>query len=326
MQSLIISKTESGQRLDKYLQKYLSEAPKSFLYKMMRKKNIVLNGKKADGSEKVKEGDEIRLFLADETIQKFVKKESAYPYKKLSVIYEDEHVLIVNKPVGMLSQKAGKDDISLNEYVIGHLLHEGMLTENSLKTFRPGVCNRLDRNTSGLVLAGKTVAGLQEMSKLLQERTVHKYYLTLVHGQVKKAEHIRGYLYKDESLNKVKILKEMCPGASYIETAYEPVIVGKHVTLLRVLLITGKTHQIRSHLADQGHSIVGDVKYGDAAINEAFRRKYGLKHQLLHAWKLEFPAMKGMFQVLDHKIVTAPLPELFKKIMIGEQLEGVEKI
>lgn len=326
MQSLIISKTEAGQRLDKYLQKYLSLAPKGFLYKMMRKKNIVLNGKKADGSEKICEGDEIRLYLADDTILKFTRRETTAPYRELPVVYEDDQVLIVNKPVGMLSQKAGKDDVSLNEYVIGYLLHSGQLTQTSLKTFRPGVCNRLDRNTSGLVLAGKTVSALQKMSELLRNRTVHKYYLTLVHGQVKQGAHICGYLYKEEATNTVAVYPEMRPNASYIETAYEPIAVGKNVTLLKVLLITGKTHQIRSHLASCGHSIVGDMKYGDFSKNKGYRERYGLKHQLLHAWKLEFPVLEEEFADLSNRTVTAPVPELFSQILKTEQLEGVENL
>ena len=155
MRTLSVTKEQSGQRLDKFLQKYLSQAPKSFLYRMLRKKNIVLNGKKSDGSEKIAVGDEIKLFLSDDTIEKFSRKARTFPYRRLDVIYEDEHVLIVNKPSGMLSQKAKPEDISLNEYVIGYLIHENRLTEDTLFTFRPGICNRLDRNTSGLVLAGK---------------------------------------------------------------------------------------------------------------------------------------------------------------------------
>ena len=326
MQSLIVSRAETGQRLDRYLQKYLSLAPKSFLYKMIRKKNIVLNGKKADGSEKICEGDEIRLYLSDDTISKFRKAESIVKYQALSIIYEDEQVLIVNKPVGMLSQKADKEDISLNEYIIGYLLHSGQLTEEMLRTFRPGICNRLDRNTSGLIIAGKTIPGLQKMSELIKERKVQKYYLALVHGQVKERAHISGFLYKNVTLNKVEICEQMRQGASYIETEYKPVAVGKRVTLLQVLLITGKPHQIRSHLASCGHSIVGDIKYGGSSKNESFRNRYGVKYQLLHAWKLEFPEMEGDFSGLSHQSMTAPLPELFSRVLKGEQLEGVNDL
>ncbi|MGI6010982.1 MAG: RluA family pseudouridine synthase [Ruminococcus sp.] len=324
MQAIIVSEQEAGQRLDKFLQKYLNLAPKSFLYKMMRKKNIVLNGKKAEGSEKISLQDEIRLYLSDETIAGFRKQQKVAPYRKLDILYEDDQVLIVNKPAGMLSQKAREEDVSLNEYVISYLIHEKKMTEASLATFKPGICNRLDRNTSGLVLAGKTVAGLQEMGMLLRERRVHKYYLCLVHGEVKRGRRVRGYLHKNEKCNKVEIDKEKKPGASYIETVYEPLAGNKQVTLLKVLLVTGKTHQIRSHLAACGHSIIGDEKYGDRRLNEKFRAKYGVRHQLLHSWRLCFPQLKHPFEGLSSKKVEAPLPEIFDRILGGEQLGGVD--
>lgn len=151
MRSIMVNKNEAGQRLDKLLAKYLNLAGKGFLYKMMRKKNIVLNGKKCDGSEKLAEGDEIKLFLADETIEKFSEvKVQKVKKTKLHIIYEDDHVVLINKPSGMLSQKAKEQDESLVEYLIDHLLDSGKLTKEDLRSFRPSVCNRLDRNTSGL--------------------------------------------------------------------------------------------------------------------------------------------------------------------------------
>ncbi len=321
MRVLHISPKEAGQRLDKFLQKYLNQAPKSFIYKMLRKKNIVLNQKKADGSEKISAKDEVTLFLSDETVEKFTRQESVPLQIPLDVLYEDEHVLIMNKPAGMLSQKARAEDVSANEYVISYLIHSGQLTREDLRTFRPGVCNRLDRNTSGLILAGKSVAGLQEMSRLLKERTVQKYYLCLVKGEVRNPEHISGYLHKNEKCNKVEIYQTPKPGASRIETAYEPLATNGLVTLLKVELITGKTHQIRSHLAGCGHGIIGDAKYGDPVWNEKYRKKYGLRHQLLHAWKLCFPSMKEPFGELSGRVVAAKLPDLFQKILEEEHLK-----
>ena len=204
MQKLKVTSNEAGQRLDKLLAKYLSQAGKGFLYKMMRKKNITLNGKKCDGSERVQEGDEISLFMADETIEKFstplpqleaLGKEHAGNLEKsgkagkngengsrkkkqeLSIIYEDKNVIIVNKPSGMLSQKAKEGDISLNEHILNYLIDSGHLPVSQLRTFKPSICNRLDRNTSGIVAAGKTLQGLQMLSGLFKERTLHKYYL-----------------------------------------------------------------------------------------------------------------------------------------------------
>lgn len=184
MQELHIGENDAGQRFDKYLKKLLAEAPGSFVYKMLRKKNITLNGKKADGTEKLSCGDEVKLFLSDETYEKFrAKSKTVMPeafsgsektLRQLKVLYEDADILIINKPSGMLSQKARPEDVSANEYILSYLLREGALTEEEMRTFRPSVCNRLDRNTSGILIAGKTLKGLQEMSKALKERTIQK--------------------------------------------------------------------------------------------------------------------------------------------------------
>jgi len=195
MRVIVVEKNQEGQRLDKLLQKYLNKAPKSFIYKMLRKKNITLNGKKADGSEKTNLNDEIKLFLADETIDSFRENVSAAIVEgDLNIVYEDEHI---NKPAGMLSQKAKPEDISLVEYVISYLLKTSKLTEEEMKTFKPGICNRLDRNTSGLVVAGKTLKGLQVMSELFRNRGLDKYYLCIVKGKVSKKHKLKGYLKKD---------------------------------------------------------------------------------------------------------------------------------
>ena len=154
MQEIIVSANEAGQRFDKLLAKYLNEAPKSFIYKMLRKKNILLNGKKATGNEKLEVGDSVKLFLADETIEKFSKLIVVKTKAKLDIVYEDENVLLINKPVGMLSQKAEAKDESLVEHIISYMMESGQLTEADLRKFKPSICNRLDRNTSGLVVAG----------------------------------------------------------------------------------------------------------------------------------------------------------------------------
>ena len=200
MQEVKIGKNEAGQRLDKFLFKYLKEAPSGFIYKMLRKKNIVLNGKKSDGKEKLKENDIVKIFMADDTIRKF-QGTSAYMQIvqpiQLNIVYEDENVIFINKPSGMLSQKAAVSDVSLNEYMISYLIHEGSLSEKDLQTFKPGICNRLDRNTSGLIIGGKSLAGLQKMSEMLKERTMDKYYLAVTEGNVLSPMSIKGYLRKD---------------------------------------------------------------------------------------------------------------------------------
>ena len=322
MRELTVKAGESGQRLDKYLAKYLKEAPKSFLYKRLRKKNITLNGRKADGSEKLQAEDCVRLFLAEETLEKFMGTQTEAHTCSLDVIYEDDHVLFINKPVGMLSQKADKKDISLVEYLTGYLLEKGALTREDLLTFHPSVCNRLDRNTSGIVAAGKTMAGLQTLSGAFKDRSLHKYYLALATGRVEHPSYIKGYLWKNERTNKVTVTREPKKDALPIETRMRPLSYSGtgDCTLLEVELLTGRTHQIRSHLASIGHPIIGDAKYGSREVNEAYRKKYRVTSQLLHAWRIEMPSFEGELSYLSGLKLTAELPALFKKVIKGEKL------
>lgn len=319
MREIIITESEAGGRLDKMLSKYLNEAPKSFLYKMMRKKNITLNRKKCDGSEKLKAQDTIQIFFAEETIEKFSSvKVQAVSKKKLDILYEDADVLFINKPAGMLSQKAKDTDESLVEYLIDYLLSEGKLTKEQLKLCRPSVCNRLDRNTSGLVAAGKTLPGLQILSEILKDRSMHKYYQCIVLGEIREKQSICGYLYKDEKTNKVTIYQEPGEGRLLIQTEYEPLQISGGYTLLKVTLLTGRTHQIRAHLASIGHPILGDTKYGNLAANKTAKEKFGVSCQLLHSWKMVLPpALAEPLTHLSGKEITAPVPERFKLVMAG---------
>ena len=322
MKEFIINENEAGQRFDKYLAKLLKEAPKSFFYKMMRKKNITLNGKKANGNEKLLSGDHVKLFLSDETFEKFSGTDKApRAYHKLDIIYEDENILLINKPSGMLSQPGDDGTPSLVEYLTGYLLETGSLTEEDLRTFRPSVCNRLDRNTTGLIAAGKSLAGLQELSEMFKSRNLHKYYLCLVEGVLEQEKYIKGYLHKDEKCNKVTVQETETSGALPIETRYRPLGDNGTVTLLEVELITGRTHQIRAHLAGTGHPLIGDYKYGRRTLNDEYCRKYGLKSQLLHAYRLEIPEIEGRLSYLSGKEFTAPLPYLFQKILKEEHVE-----
>lgn len=323
MQILNITEKEAGQRLDKYLSKYLNQAPKSFIYKMLRKKNIVLNEKKADGSEKLSDEDCIKLYLADETIDKFQKSEKIEESIPLDIIYEDEHVVFLNKPVGILSQKAADSDVSINEYLISYLAAQGSLTAESLRTFKPAVCNRLDRNTSGLLLAGKSMPGLQGLSQMLKERSMKKYYLALVSGEIREEQHIKGYLYKDKKTNKVKIYQQPAGDADYIETAYKPVGCSCRFTLLKVELITGRTHQIRAHLASTGHPVGGDWKYGSRRDNLYLKEKYQIQHQLLHSASVSFGPVEGALKTLSNRTFEAQLPKGFEKVLKMEQLEEI---
>ena len=322
MREVKIKANEAGQRFDKWLAKYMNQAPKSFFYKMLRKKNITLNGKKATGNEKLNQGDEIRLFLSDETYLKFSGKEAApRASTELSVVYENRDILLINKPAGMLSQPDETKEPSLVEYVTGYLLDTGAVTEEELVTFRPSVCNRLDKNTSGLVAAGKSLAGLQALSELFHDRTIHKDYLCIVKGVLKEQTHIRGYLKKDSRCNKVTVYKNKVQDAQPVETVYTPFGSNGRTTLLKVRLVTGRTHQIRAHLASEGYPLMGDSKYGDRAFNKKCREHYGLKHQLLHAFSLTFPHLEGCLGEVSEKTFRAELPELFQHIIKEEHLE-----
>ena len=331
MREIRIGEAEAGQRMDKFLFRCLPGAGKSFLYKMMRKKNIVLNGKKATGSELLKAGDALKIFFSEETLEKFSASpgkagsgRTEYPALDRSlIVYEDSQILAVNKPAGMLSQKAGPADVSLNEYLDAYLRKEASSLEAAGR-FRPGVCNRLDRNTSGLVLAGKNPAAARELSAMLKERTVAKYYLCLARGDMPEGQRLSGYLEKDPAANRSEISDSPREGCSYIETAWEPLERYGSCTLLKVELVTGRSHQIRCHLAHTGHPVAGDVKYGDAGWNRKLKETAGLNRQFLHAWQAVFPETEGILKHISGKTLTAPLPADLEETLT--QIKGQETL
>lgn len=347
MQEIKIESSSEGQRLNKFLGRYLDNAPQSFLYKMLRKKNIKYNNGKADGSEILKAGDRIQIYMSDETICNFRKDgmipqmstscrkfEKSDPLKQIPILYENEDVLILNKPSGILSQKAVASDYSLNEQIVEYYKWKG----GSLSLFTPSVCNRLDRNTSGIILAGMSLKGTQMLSRVLKARTIDKYYLTIVCGTVTQATTIKGFLCKKKNHNQVVIFRTkeeaLANGyqeAAFIETQYKPLAHGKsgkeNFTLLKVKLVTGKTHQIRAHLKSVGHPIIGDGKYGLKSVNAYIKSAFGIRHQLLHAFYIHFP--EDIDNVLAGKSFTA-MPEepflqaiyaMFDSIQTKEDLE-----
>lgn len=330
MQEFKIDGVEAGQRLDKYLERLMPKAPKSFFYKMLRKKNITLNQKKAAGNERLRIGDMVVLWLSDETISNFSNdsqdNRQLAEYRKAAarfggvfpVVYEDAEVLIMNKPAGMLSQKAKPENVSMNEAMLGYLLEKGAITEETISKFKPGICNRLDRNTSGLLVAGLTLQASRTLNEIIKNRTIKKFYNTIAVGRLTGSQQIQGYLYKDSKTNKVTIVNEApeTEGAyKPIETVYRSLKTNGTFTLLEVELVTGRTHQIRAHLASIGHPVAGDFKYGNKQLNEQLKSQYGLKHQLLHACRMAFPADLAALPNVAGKCFTAPMPPLMEQIM-----------
>ncbi len=336
MVELIINEKNCGGRLDRAIFKYLDKASQGFVYKMLRKKNITLNDKKAAGSEILQAGDSIKLYLADETIARFrssmnvraakngryeraakdgegiCKKKSPKVNLKNLIVYEDEHILAINKPVGMLSQRSTPNDISVNDFIRDYIPTDGIFT--------PGVSNRLDRNTAGLVLAGRSQAASRELSRAIKERCISKKYLTVASGCITEAQSETAYLVKDEKANKVIVSSEKTDDAWQIITRFKPLACNGSETLLEVDLVTGKPHQIRAHLAFLGHPVVGDTKYGNEELNMLYYRKYGLKSQLLHAYKIGFAGMEGILEYLNGTVIEAQPPYMFTRIMEGEGL------
>ena len=342
-----IDDVNEGGRLDKYLRRHLREASSGFIYKMLRKKNITLNNGKAAGNELLKKGDEIRLYFSDETYEKLrggndlhnttasgqdrprssdLKKPQSSVNNKLRssredslhnitdlIVYEDADILIADKPVGMLSQRNDENIKSLNEYCLEYLAVKNELPPAE-DGFVPSICNRLDRNTSGLVIFAKSIAAARQISAALRERTIEKYYLALIKGHPVGAR-VCAWLKKDPSSNKVQISQKPFEGAVYIETVFENIRSTKRFSLLRLELVTGKPHQLRAQLSHEGFPILGDPKYGDMRLNRELKEKYGLTSQLLHACEIRLPELSGRLSELSGRSFTAKLPDIFERIL-----------
>lgn len=328
MKEIKITTNEQNQRLDKYLLKYMNKANKSFVYKMLRKKRIKLCGKKAEGNELLQAGDTIQLYLAEETMESFMEEKKIPKAKRhFALVFEDDNILAVSKPAGLLVHpEKSSDTDTLIDQVLAYLYEKGQYTPSLDATFTPALCNRLDRNTSGIVLVGKTLLGVQGLNEIIRLRQVDKYYLTVVQGNVEEAGEISAYLSKNQDSNQVRISAEEGATGVLTQTRYKPLAFAKEgYTLLELELLTGKTHQIRAHMEYLGHPVVGDRKYGVARVNDEFRVAFGLSNQFLHGARLEFGEIEGDLSYVSGMVLEAPLPKVFAQItddLFGKSLNS----
>lgn len=310
MREIVINDNEENQRLDKFMLKYFNKASKGFIYKMFRKKRIKYNNQKASGNEIIKKGDTLQLYISDETIDGFMQEKLIKKTKiDFSIIYEDENIIIVNKPTGLIvhPDKDNKEN-TLNDQLLYYLYEKGEYNAEKNSTFTPSICNRLDRNTSGIVIFGKTLPTVQALNNAIKNDLIDKFYLTIVKGVIEKEGRLKGYHIKDNS-NKVKIYDKEIEGSKLVITDYEPLKAKNGYTLLKIKLITGKSHQIRASLFKAGYPIIGDRKYGDIKTNKLFNQNYNLDNQFLHAYKIVFKSNDKVLAYLNNKEFTAPLEE-----------------
>ena len=317
MKKINIGKNEANQRIDKFLRKYMPKAPLSFVYKMLRKRNIKVNQKRIDNTYILHEGDILEMYMSEETISEFQEQKKILSVdRSFSIVYEDENILFVGKPMGLLiHEDKHEGHNTLINQAIKYLYDKGEYNPTDEKTFVPASVNRLDRNTSGLVIIGKNYKTIQNLNEMLRNSNrVHKYYLAVVAGKVVSERVLRGYLIKDEAKNQVKITDIEEPGSKPIHSIIRPQKVSNKFSLVEVEIITGRSHQIRLHMASIGHPIIGDPKYGDTNINRNLKEDFGLTHQFLHAYRLYFEDCTGHLEYLSGKSFLCPLPENLERI------------
>lgn len=335
MQEIIITKNDSGRRLDRFLRKYLPGASLGEIYKIIRK-DVKVDGKRAPESYVLNEGEVIRLYLTDDAFEKARGERSGAAQqgaarkakRNFGIVYEDEDVLIASKPYGLLTHGDSheKKDHLANQ-VKDYLIATGVYDPRNEKVFTPAPVNRLDRNTTGVVLFGKTSAAMRELARMIREDDIRKFYLTIACGAIEKEMWLGGSLVKDEAANKVKIVAANAPdSAKKVETIVRPLEVlsfgdGLKATLCEVELVTGRSHQIRAHLASIGHPLMGDSKYatrGSAKVNSFAREHFRLTTQLLHANRIEFLETAAESESLGYlatKAFDCELPKRFAGIL-----------
>lgn len=325
MKEFRISANEADQRIDRFIKKFLPDAPLGLIYKYLRTKKIKVNGGKVQQNYRLQEGDvvEFRSEVAVEELNESRTARKTEQAERLlespqefEVAFEDANVLAVSKPAGLLihSDESGPQN-TLADQVLAYLIKNGSYQPAKETTFTPAPCNRLDRNTSGLVLFGKNYPALQALNEMIRNQMVEKYYLALVAGTMDNDSELKGYLSKDEEANQVKIYPTERPNTLAVHTRYRVLGTSEGFTLLEVELITGRSHQIRAHLASIGHPVCGDPKYGDRAVNLRLKRECGVRYQLLHAYRLLFTRTVQPLEYLQKCEIKAVFPvELQKAI------------
>ncbi len=317
MITIEIMKNDAQQRLDRYLKKYLRNASLSYIYKAIRK-DVKVNGKRAKEDTILAEGDVLSLYVSEEELNRLTAvKKQVRIRKQFRVAYEDENIIVVEKPFGLLTHgDRNEKKNTLANQVVDYLIEKGDYVPRMEKTFTPAPANRLDRNTTGLVIFGKNAAALKELNRMLKTREgVSKYYLTIAKGEMKETLELKDRAVKDHDRNMVKVVSG--DEGKIIETVIRPVETNGRYTLAEAELITGRTHQIRVHMKQAGYPLVGDSKYGDAKVNRVVSDRYGLNTQLLHAYRLVFHDVEGALSYLSGMEIVSELPAEFRRIKEG---------
>lgn len=288
MRSITVKKNDAGQRLDKFLTKSVKGLPMSLMYKFIRTKKIKVGGKRTDGKYMLSEGDVIDLYIKDEFFDSPENDKGALTHiePKIDVVYEDENIILVNKRPGVVvhEDKDARDN-TLIMHIQAYLYKKGEYDPTGEQSFAPALCNRIDRNTGGIVVAAKNAAALREMNEKIKNNEISKFYLCAVKGIMpKKSDTLTGYLIKDSATNTVTVYDRKVKDAKNIITKYRVLAEKNGNSLLEVELVTGRTHQIRAHMAHIGHPLLGDGKYG---VNRGEKR-YGYKYQALYAYRIRF--------------------------------------
>lgn len=318
MKELKIKGNDANQRIDKYLKKVLVNAPSSFIYKMFRKKDVKVNGVKVKENYILEEGDLVSLFLYEDKFQEMTEVGQIVEVKKnFDVLYEDDQVLVVFKPAGLLVHEDINENVNtLTNQVLTYLKDKGELDLSRESSFLPGPVHRLDRNTSGIVIFGKTLKSLQILNEMIKQRhCIEKEYVTITTGQLDRKQELVGYIKKLPDEARVRFVPKEEKGALMMKTIVTPVLYNQDYSLVKVKLVTGRMHQIRIHLASINHPIIGDRKYGDFNANKTVKAQFNLNNQLLHAYRIKFVKTWSDLDYLQDKEIVAPLPAEFEAII-----------